>query len=40
MTQFRIIINDLVSEWQNASEWNVTDLMQFLEFKNLNYEFR
>ena len=40
MTQFRIIINGLVSEWQDTSEWNIADLMQFLEFKNVNYEFR
>ena len=40
MKQFRIIIGGLASEWQDASEWHIADLMQFLEFENVNYEFR
>ena len=42
MRQFRIILVDynLCSDWFNAAEWTCKDLEQFLEFGNIQYEYR
>ena len=40
MKQFRVIIGNLVTEWLDADEWTAQDLEQFLEFGNIQYEFR
>ena len=40
MKQFRVIINGLYSQWLNEADWTIEDLMQFLEFDNVDYEYR
>ena len=40
MKQFRVIINGLYSQWFNEEDWTIEDLMQFLEFGSVDYEYR
>lgn len=40
MKQFRIIINNKVSEWFNADEWTLEDMNQLLELPISNMEYR
>lgn len=42
MKQFRVILVDynLCSQWFNEADWTIEDLMHFLEFGNVDYEYR
>lgn len=40
MKEFRVIINGLATDWQDAAEWAIEDMNQFLEFGNIQFEFR
>ena len=42
MKQFRVIFIkcNLTTEWLNADEWSVEDMMQFLEFGDIQFEYR
>ena len=40
MKQFRIVINEIASEWLNQAEWTIQDLEQFQEVENYYIEYR
>lgn len=42
MKQFRVFFvkSNLVTDWLNAAEWSVKDMMQFLEFGDIQFEYR
>ena len=40
MKQFRVIIGDVVTPWFNADEWTLEDMNQWLEFPNVDFEYR
>ena len=40
MKQFRVVIGNKASEWQDASEWTLEDMSQWKEFGNYQIEWR
>lgn len=40
MKEFRIVFKNGYTEWLNASEWSINDLMQFQELGDYQVEYR
>ena len=40
MKQFRVVIGNKASEWQDASDWTLEDMKQFEEMPNCSIEWR
>lgn len=40
MKQFRVILGELVTQWFNQADWTLEDMNQFLEFPNVDFEYR